>query len=393
MTGAGNARLVAAEKLTGFPRALREAGLAVDPGRAASFLRAVRLCRLDTPRDLARIGRVTLTGSPGDFPTFDAVFKAWFDEATFEGRVERPEEDRAPRAAPPRGKGRPLLETVEGEAAGHAAAEDRLHGRKRFDRLSDFDREALRRLGRRLDRLPVIARRRWEPSPAGRRIELSQTARAARRTFGETLRLMWSARPTKPRRLLLLVDVSGSMKAHSQAILRFAHILTRRHPKVETFCFGTQLTRVTGTLRHREAEAALERLSELVFDFDGGTLIGLSLDAFLADSRYTAFVRGALTFVFSDGLERGDPEPMIRAVERLARLSHRLFWVTPLAADPRYRPATRAMAGILPVLDGLLDGSNLTALERMITAVEAAERIQRGQAERLFAKAKEGSLP
>src|SRR4029453_1342276 len=104
------------------------------------------------------------------------------------------------------------------------------------------------------------------------------------------------------------------------------------------------------------------RLSELVFDFDGGTQIGASLETFLSVSRYDALVRGALTLVFSDGLERGEPDAMIHAVNRLARLSHRLVCVTPLAADPRYRPLTRAMAGILPVLDGLADGSDLAAL-------------------------------
>ena len=181
------------------------------------------------------------------------------------------------------------------------------------------------------------------------------------------------ARPDKPRRLLLLVDVSGSMKAHSEATLRFAQLLSRARPKVETFCFGTRLSRVTRTLKHRLPDEALARLSDLVFDFDGGTRIGASLDAFLSVSRYAALVRGAVTLVFSDGLERGEPDAMIHAVNRLARLSHRLIWVSPLAADPRYRPLTRAMAGILPVLDGLADGGDLPALERLLHALPAIE--------------------
>ena len=160
-----------------------------------------------------------------------------------------------------------------------------------------------------------------------------------------------------------------------------------RAPKVETFCFGTRLSRVTRTLRHRLPDEALARLSDMVFDFDGGTRIGASLDAFLSVSRYAALVRGAVTLVFSDGLERGEPDAMVHAVNRLSRLSQRLIWVSPLAADPRYRPLTRAMAGILPVLDGLVEGGDLKALERLLRTLPAIENAERGQARRRFAGA------
>jgi uncharacterized protein with von Willebrand factor type A (vWA) domain len=177
------------------------------------------------------------------------------------------------------------------------------------------------------------------------------------------------------------------MKAHSEATLRFAQLLSRARPKVETFCFGTRLSRVTRTLKHRLPDEALARLSDLVFDFDGGTRIGASLEAFLSVSRYAALVRGAVTLVFSDGLERGEPDAMVHAVTRLARLSHRLVWVSPLAADPRYRPLTRAMAGILPALDALADGGDLQALDRLLHALPAIENGERGQARRRFTAA------
>lgn len=374
---------IAADLLTGFAAALREAGLMVDPGRAEAFLRAVIACRLRDPADLSRIGRVTLTGSPEDFPVFDAVFENFFGEATVSGRVNDPEDDRAPRPAPPRGE-QALTRILDGEAAGQDASEDELRNRKIFSRLASDDREALARLGRRLDHTPRVLRRNWIASSRGTRINLAGTTRAARRTFGETLRLMREARPEKPRRLLFLVDVSGSMKAQSELTLRFAQLATRRLPKVETFCFGTRLSRVTSILKHRNADVALKRLSDIVSDFDGGTLIGTSLDEFLSVSRHAALVRGAVTVIFSDGLERGDPALMIHSVGRLARLSHRLIWATPLAADPRYRPATRGMAGILPLLDALCDGSSLTALDRMIVGLDTTERMGRGQAGHRF---------
>lgn len=385
MSGASLPAALGAELLAGFPGALRQAGLAVDPGRAMNFLRAVRVTRLASSGDLARAGRVTLTASPDDFATYDAVFEAWFGAAPQATELQAPDERENPPKERPR-DGDQLLELMDGDTAGHAAADDLLRNRKNFSRLNSADHDRLARITRRLDGLPQNKSRKWTASVQGHRIDLAGTARAARKTFGETLRVMKLARPERPRRLLLLIDVSGSMKAQSEATLRFAHLLTRARPKVETFCFGTRLSRVTKTLRHRDADRALAGLADIVFDFDGGTLIGPSLEAFLSVSRYAALVRGAVVVVFSDGLERGEPDAMLRSVERLARLGHRLAWVTPLAADPRYRPVTRAMAAILPSLDLVADGSGLAALEKLVGELGALERRPRGQAARNFGK-------
>ncbi len=373
------ARKIATHLLAGFPGALREAGLAVDPGRATAFLRAARVCRLDGIADLARAGRVTLTGSPDDFATFDAVFSAWFSQDPALLAAPPEQETETPQPRPPRGS-KPPPEVLEGDAAGKAASDDAVRAKKAFGTVSESDAAALARLKRRLADLPVLRSRNWRAAPRGPRIDLAATCRAARGTFGETLRILRQARPDRPRKLLLLIDVSGSMKAQSETYLRFAQLVTRSRPRVETFVFGTSLTRVTQTLKHRDADEALARLSSLVFDFDGGTRIGASLEEFLSVSRHAALVRGAVTMILSDGLERGDPAAMVHAVARMARLSHRLAWGTPLAADPRYRPLTRAMAGCLPHLDGLFDASGLQALEAMLRRLETMERAPRGQA-------------
>jgi uncharacterized protein with von Willebrand factor type A (vWA) domain len=373
--------LIAAEMLAGFPAALREAGLAIDPGRAVCFLQAARIARLRRISDLARIGRVTLTGSPADFPIYDAVFEAWFGQSPMVAAAPD-EEDEAPKPSAPRGD-QSRADPLEGDAAGKAATDDLGRGRKNFGRVSDADAEMLVRIRRKIARLPHMQSRKWTPSPRGPRIDLARTCRAARATFGETLRMTRMSRPEHPRKLLLLIDVSGSMKAQSEAYLRFAHLLIRER-RVECFCFGTSLNRVTAMLRHRDPEEALARLAGIVFDFDGGTRIGSSLDEFLSVSRYAALVRGAVTVILSDGLERGDPAEMVHAVERMARLSHRLVWATPLAADPRYRPLTRAMAGILPHLDDLCDAGSLGALDRLFGRLDAVEHGPRGQAMRRF---------
>jgi uncharacterized protein with von Willebrand factor type A (vWA) domain len=378
------AKARATELLAGFPGALHEAGLAIDPGRAAAFLNATRVAPMRSLTDLSRAGRVTLAGSPDDLIIFDAVFKAWFADDALSQVIESPDEEQAPPAKQRREPEAPR-DILDGDAAGKDASTTDTLNRRSFGRESEADRIMLARIKRNLGALPTVQSRTHLPSPRGRRIDVARTAREARRTAGETLRLFRKARPDRPRRLLLLVDVSGSMKAHSEATLRFAQLLSRARPKVETFCFGTRLSRVTRTLKHRLPDEALARLSDLVFDFDGGTRIGASLDAFLSVSRYAALVRGAVTLVFSDGLERGEPDAMIHAVTRLSRLSHRLIWVSPLAADPRYRPLTRAMAGILPVLDGLADGGDLPAFERLLRTLPAIENAERGQARRRFA--------
>ena len=378
---------IAADLLAGFPGALRQAGLPVDPGRAITFLRAVRVSRLGGVEDLARTGRVTLTGSPEDFPVYDAVFESWFGASPGAARATLGEdEEQAPPNDRPR-SGEAILEAADIEASGKAASEDFLRNRKAFGRLSEADAAALARMARGVGGLPSMLSRNWAAAPGGRRVDLGRTMRAARKSFGEALKIMRRERVERPRRLLFLIDVSGSMKAHSEATLRFAQLITARRRKVETFCFGTRLSRVTRTLKRGDPDEALDRLAGLVFDFDGGTLIGASLTEFLAASRHAALVRGAVTVVFSDGLERGDPAAMIHAVERLARLSHRLVWATPLAADPRYRPATRAMAAILPSLDAVVDAGSYAALEKLLARLEAVERAQRREARRQFDRA------
>ena len=154
------------------------------------------------------------------------------------------------------------------------------------------------------------------------------------------------------------------MKEHTESTLRFAHGLYHAAERMEGFTLGTRLTRITGALRLRNPEAALAKASALVPDFDGGTRIGDALAAFLAVPRFAGFARGAAAVVLSDGLERGGPDTMTGAVARLSRLAWRVSWLTPLAADPGFRPETTALSAIAPLLDDLGDGSSLQALCR-----------------------------
>mgnify|MGYP001795573352 CR=1 FL=1 len=169
-------------------------------------------------------------------------------------------------------------------------------------------------------------------------------------------------RKSRQRRIVCLVDVSGSMKDRSDALLGFTHQLVQSAERAEVFTLGTRLTRITGAMQIKERDAALSRVASAVADLDGGTRIGDALEAYLAVPRYAGYARGSLVLILSDGLERGDTGAMTLATARLARMAWRLHWLTPLAADPDYAPQTAGMIGILPWLDDLGDGGSVSAI-------------------------------
>jgi uncharacterized protein with von Willebrand factor type A (vWA) domain len=174
--------------------------------------------------------------------------------------------------------------------------------------------------------------------------------------------------------VLLLIDVSGSMKQGTEGTLRLAHTLCRAGERVEVFTLGTRLTRVTRPLRRRDRDQALTLASGLVADWDGGTRLGEALGAFLAVPRFAAHARGALVVMVSDGLERGGPEALTAAMARLSGLAWATLWLSPLAADPAYRPETGAMRAILPMLDRLGDGAGPAAVADEILAFAKGAR-------------------
>jgi hypothetical protein len=357
--GAPRGADLAVRHLHGFVRALCDAGVPVDPARRITFLRAVAEA---TPPDVERMfwtARVTLVSRVQDLAAFDAVFAAWF-HGDPPPVVASPPQDGSDTASPePKGDGD--LDAVQWkEGSGRHASPLDLRRRRRFAPATADDRERLRELRRALrEVLPAIDSRRRRPAKRGR-LDVRRTLRRA--SAGEICVLAWRRRPPRARPVLLLIDVSGSLRAHSADLLRFAHALLAVAPRGEAFTFGTHLTRVTRELRSRDVDAAMDSLSERVLDADGGTRIGAALEQLLADGRSLARARGAVIVVLSDGLERGDPAGMAAAVGRLARLGHRLVWWTPLGRDPAYRPVTRAMAAILPDLDHLGGAHDLATL-------------------------------
>ena len=220
-------------------------------------------------------------------------------------------------------------------------------------------------------RLPRRKSYRQKQSRQGSIIDLRKTLREAARQDGEIFNLAWRQRQTRQRRIVLLIDISGSMADRTDDHLRFAHTLARVSERFEAFTLGTRLTRISAALRRRNVDQALSRISSLVADIDGGTRIGEALQAFLSVPRYAGFARGALVLMLSDGLERGGPEALVDAVKRLSRISWRLDWISPLVTEGQ-EPATAAMLAINPYLSALASGNNVGEFADHLLAMEQA---------------------
>jgi uncharacterized protein with von Willebrand factor type A (vWA) domain len=330
--------------LTAFGRALRAEGLPVGTGRVASFCRAAALL---SPGDIYWAGRATLVARREQIPVYDRVFRAFF------GSV----------AAPPLPE-RPVRVIVSEEEVALASQVELLR-RKSFARCSA---EELAQLGSMMERLslavPTRRSRRLTPARAGLP-DLRRTLRRSFRTGGEPLERRFRARRRCKRRLVLLLDVSGSMADYSRALLVFAHAAMRADRRWEAFCFGTRLTRVTRALAVSRPDEALERAAEEVVDWNGGTRIGESLKALLDEYGHRGLVRGAVVVLCSDGLEVGDPELLAEQMARLSRLAYRVIWLNPLKGDEAYEPLARGMHAALPHVDLFAAGHNLASLEEL----------------------------
>ena len=210
------------------------------------------------------------------------------------------------------------------------------------------------------------------PRTAGR-ADFGRTVAAAVRRGGEVGRFATTSAGTRPRRLVLLLDVSGSMAPYARALARFAHaaVAARRRGHVEVFALGTRLTRITRELTTHDPDEALARAAASVVDWDGGTRLGDGLRTFTTTWGVPGMARGAVVVVLSDGWERGDPDALGEAVERLRRVAHRIVWVNPLVASPGYEPVAAGMAAALPHVDDLVAGHSVAALEQLARRIGA----------------------
>ncbi len=337
---------------------LRGAGFAVSPDQTIGFIAAVGILGPRDMTDIFRAGRALYSVPPERMAEYDALFRAVFLGQTVQGPVEG-EED-AVEAFEPTGTTQDRdAEQEQSEIGAEAVRVERLSQRT----LREADDDALTRLRREAARaLPRRVSHRWARAKAGDRLDMRRILREMARRDGDAVHLFRTQRRTRQRRVLLLIDVSGSMKDRTGGLLRLAHAVVQSADRAEVFTLGTRLTRITAALRPANTARALSRAGSAIADIDGGTRIGDALQAFLAVPRYAGFARGAAVTVLSDGLERGGPAAMTDAVTRLARLAWRVDWLSPLAADPGYAPRTAGLASVVPVLDTLGDGATTAAI-------------------------------
>jgi uncharacterized protein len=372
---------------------LHAVGVEAGPDRAGRFATALRLARPVTTRELYWLGRVTLTATPTEIAAYDRVFTEVFrglvDDADSRGDQHQPRIDELsageqlpdrrdrtvdlpgdrPRPAP---QGDGASGELDAETpVGSPASDEELLRRRDFADCTPHELADLRALVAKMRlRAPRRRSRRLRRHRSGATIDRRATLRRARRTGGHPVTLARREISDRPRRVVLIADVSGSMEAYSRAYLYLLHGAVKAF-RAETFVFATRLTRLTRALRVGDPEQALRGAVAETHDWSGGTRIGAALRDFTDEWGRRGMARGAVVVIVSDGWESDDPALLGEQMARLSRLAHRIVWVNPRAKSERYQPLAGGMAAALPYVDVFTSGHSLDALDDVLTAIAA----------------------
>ncbi len=354
----------------GFGRLLRRAGLPVEPGQSRLFLEALGRTGLDNPRTARAAGRAVYVRRREELGVFDRAFALfWRRHAAADDRgplLPRLRQEELPpptfpalslTGAPPAREGLEVdpIPALASDAERLRAAD--------FAALTPREaREALALLSAIRLATPSRPSRRWRRARRGARPALRPMLRAAIRSDGVPLAWRWLRHPRRPRPLVLVADISGSMERYSRLLLRFAHVLAQSGAPVEVFVFGTRLTRITRALRVADGDAALRRVGHTVVDWNGGTRIGESVRELNRRWVRRAVRSGAVVLLASDGWERGDPGLLGREMATLRRSCYRLLWLDPLAERPGFAPETAGLRAALPHVDRLVPCASVGSL-------------------------------
>lgn len=396
--------------LTHFARALRKAGLPVGPGRVMLAIQAIAAAGFSDRGDFYHALQAVFVSRPEQRQVFDQVFRLfWRDPRYLEHMMAlllpsvRGVQDEAPAAAAARRAAEALLdgaprpdppdppagadETLEVDASHTAAGTERLRNLD-FEQMSTDELAAARRMLARLA-LPVapLPTRRLSADPAGRRPDWRRTLRQGVRQGGEISRIARRRPGTRWPDLVVLCDISGSMAQYSRMVLHFIHAVANRSgpgwARVHAFTFGTRLTNITRHLRHRDVDAALAAAGQEAQDWQGGTRIGDCLHQFNRDWSRRVLGRGAVVLLITDGLDRGDPDQLARAAERLHLSAQRLVWLNPLLRWDGFAPRARGIAALLPHVDTFRAAHSIASLEALAAAL--ADPRDHGEKARLLA--------
>lgn len=364
--------------LVRFARELRAEGLSIGPGDVSGYCAATAVLDPSDLLDVYWSGRASLVTRHDQIGDYDRVFRRFFLDEVGEADEARPfspkscSETQAALQIPQTESPTEDERQQEAVELGLAASNTAALRSKSFGSCTPEELAALRRIMRSLRLTPPRRRtRRTVAARIGHRPDLRRTIRDTMRMHGEPARLRWRRRKRRLRPLVLILDVSGSMADYSRNLLQFAHSTKRAATaRVEVFCFGTRLTRITRQFDHRRPDEALERAADVVVDWEGGTRIGDSLTSFVRDWGRRGLARGGVVVICSDGLDRGDPEVLAQAMARLSRLCHRIVWMNPHKGDdPDFQPSTLGMLAAAPFIDTVLSGHDLRSLEELATVL------------------------
>jgi uncharacterized protein len=360
--------------LLGFARALRAAGLPVTADRESGFLEAVAVVGLDDEAATYWAGRATLCSGPDDRPRYDQIFTSWFSRHPVTAPRRAPQATRPEPASlqeGPAASGQQGLDDAADVLRASASATEVLRHRD-VGQLEPAQKAALAAMFATLPcpdpRRRTSRRREWHRGE----VDARRTLRRQLERMGEPGVLAWRRRSNRPRRVVLLIDVSGSMSSYADALLRLAHRWSAGPGTIEVFTMGTRLTHVTRAVRQRDPDRALIAAGDVVPDWSGGTRLGESLKAFLDRWGQRGMARGAVVVVFSDGWERGGVELLEDQMRRLRSLAHRVVWVNPHRGKVGYQPIQQGIVAALPHCDALVAGHSMHTFEELAGVVSRA---------------------
>ena len=359
----------------GFARILRALDVAVPLDSVLTFMDSLALLGVDDRPNVYWSARATLVRRPEDLVVFDRAFAVFWDQRESIA-ADREEEVRITVA---------LDSDDDGSADGEATASDEPTITVRFSGVetlrhkdfADYTADEMRLAQRFMESLRVAGTPR--PSlrnvPArrrGSRPDMRRTVRASLAAGGEPVRRRWSRKGERSRRLVFLLDVSGSMEPYARGLVRFVHAGVAGRQRVEAFTLGTRLTRISRELSGKDPDRALRAAGDQVQDWSGGTRLGETLRAFNDQWGVRGMARNAVVIILSDGWDRGDPAVLAEQMQRLQRVAHHVVWVNPLKVTPGYAPLARGMAAALPYVDDFVEGHSLDALERLTKVINNA---------------------
>jgi len=355
-----------------FARVLRGAGLLVPIGNVLMFVEALGRVGIDERDNVYWAARSTLVHRPEDVTIFDRAFAVFWEHGEVESVAEDPDTVKVTLATDDESDD-------DTDASGEASDDPTVTLRfspmevLRNKDFGAYDETELILAQQLMSRLkfagPPRRSFRFRPAQSGSRPDLRATLRTAISAGGEPIRRFWQEPGERMRRLVLLLDVSGSMEPYARAMLRFVHAAVAGRQRVEAFSLGTRLTRVTRELNSRDPDLALRQASQRVQDWSGGTRLGECLRAFNDEWGVRGLARGAIVVILSDGWDRGDPAVLGEQMQRLQRVTYDLIWVNPLKVSPGYAPLARGMAAALPYVDHFVEGHSLAAMEELANVI------------------------